>query len=482
MSAVRVGHSQTTGRLGTGISCDAIRTTALLAPTFVAVVLIVIAAPELDSTGAVGKVALQALGGAAIVLATAVARRQFRTLATRSGEVFVLALAFMMTSTSVMVIVAAFPALSPSAPLASGLAFATPLGAALLAMAALMPDATAERSETRSRFIVTGGVLCVAVLGLGAAIGAVWPGLRLASAGAVGLDHLARHSSMIGSIEGLTAMLFAIAAVGFARRARRHVPPRSARWLAIGAVSAAGAHLDYLLAPARTTSSVSVGDLLWAVSMCALAFGAFRQIESSWQRRHDEAVAEERSRLAREIHDSVAQELAFILGQSRDLVDAYPRERALADIASAAAHALDGARSAIYGLVSGSHHSLGEAVRARARELASRSGLELRLDVPDGIQASGEVENAILSIVQEAISNAARHADAGTLEISMRARGDTIAVRISDDGRGFDQVSVAPSRIGGFGLRSMHDRALALGGDLKLESTPGKGTTIEVEV
>jgi signal transduction histidine kinase len=137
---------------------------------------------------------------------------------------------------------------------------------------------------------------------------------------------------------------------------------------------------------------------------------------------------------------------------------------------------------AIYGLQSTSPGSFSERFQARAHELARRAGLRLTLTVPDEIEATDQVEHDVMSIVQEAISNAARHAGAQALEVSLRACGDRMSLRISDDGCGFESVSVAHSRTGGFGLRSMQERAWALGGDLKLESTPGQGTTVELEV
>jgi signal transduction histidine kinase len=178
----------------------------------------------------------------------------------------------------------------------------------------------------------------------------------------------------------------------------------------------------------------------------------------------------------------VATELDFILGRSRELAGLYPQERAFIDIASAATHALDGSRTAIRGLRAASSGNLTLAVQTRARELARRAGLQLTLDVPEQIEASAEVEHAVLSIVQEAIANASRHADAERLELSLRAHGDTILVRISDDGSGFDSVAIAPPRPGHLGLSSMQERAQILGGDLRLQSVRGHGTTIELEL
>lgn len=194
------------------------------------------------------------------------------------------------------------------------------------------------------------------------------------------------------------------------------------------------------------------------------------------------AVEQERKRIARELHDNVAQELAFIVGHSRWLMLSFPNERALADIESAAASALDSSRSMIYGLREATSHTLGSAVVRRARALAGREGLDLKVDVTEDLVATADVEDCLLSILREAISNAARHAHATTLEISLRIKGGLIELRISDDGRGFNSKLVALSEAGGFGLLSMKEHAEELRGQLTLTSTPGGGTTIVAAV
>jgi signal transduction histidine kinase len=196
----------------------------------------------------------------------------------------------------------------------------------------------------------------------------------------------------------------------------------------------------------------------------------------------DRAVQEERRRLARELHDGIAQELAFILAQSRRLAKIFPEERALADIGSAAEHALHGSRAAIYGLQETTSPTLGAAIEARSQQLAGRAGLELKLNIEDEIESSAKAEHGVLSILHEAISNAVRHGEATRMEISLAAREDTILLRISDDGRGFVPEWRAPTSTGGLGLWSMLHRAEALDGELRLESAPGRGTTIELAI
>jgi signal transduction histidine kinase len=192
------------------------------------------------------------------------------------------------------------------------------------------------------------------------------------------------------------------------------------------------------------------------------------------------AVAEERRRLARELHDGVAQDLAFIVSQSLRLTRSFPDEPALERVATAAERALADSRTIIRGLTRSEATTLAAAVCDQAHEMTERAGLRLELEVADDIEATAEVEHAVLRISREAISNAARHADATTVAISVSSTPDGLRVRVADDGRGFDPAHMARSGSAGFGLVSMDERARALGGEMRLESQPGAGTVVEL--
>lgn len=271
---------------------------------------------------------------------------------------------------------------------------------------------------------------------------------------------------------------------------RRHVKrraegPRSGdtRWplwllaasIAIGAFVVAAPQLGFA-SPAGDSVLVTIAG---AATVLATAV-AVVQYERARRTERESAVQQERRRLARELHDGVAQELAFIVGQSRQLALAFPDERALADIGSAAANALDDSRLTIDALRRAASYTLGGAVEHRARVLADRAGLELQVQLAGDLSPTAELEHCLLAILQEAISNAARHAHATRLELSFSARGETIELRVSDDGCGFDQGRVQPSKDGGFGLLSMSERARELGGALTVESARGQGTMIDV--
>jgi signal transduction histidine kinase len=223
-----------------------------------------------------------------------------------------------------------------------------------------------------------------------------------------------------------------------------------------------------------------LGQLVTAVVGLALLARVVRERVSRREHEAALAVAEERRRLARELHDGVAQDLAFIVSQSLRLTRSFPDEPALDRIAAAAERALADSRTTINGLAKPGSTTLGAALCDQAHEIAERSGLQLTLEVVDGIETTAEVEHELLRIMREAISNAARHADATALAISVSSTADGLRLRIADDGRGFDPARIVTSGSGGFGLVSMDERARALGGEMRLESRPGVGTVVEL--
>ena len=443
-------------------------------------------------TGAV----LDTLGGGAVVLTTIVAGMRFSAVPTGASRALLVALAFSATSILLLAVVPTLVAVSLGSSLNAGTSAAWVFCGALLAWAAFARDSPVEVARTSSRLVARAAATSLAAIAAGAAIDIAWP--RLDSSPAQVL-HIASQSTLLTLGHGIAAALLAVAALGFALRAPRVAFPHLASWMAISATLASASCLDYLLNPsAQTSSAVSLADLVLTAGTLALAVGAVRELtsarrgereavtrefESARRGERDAAVREERKRVARELHDSVVQELAFIVGQSRRLADALPEESALADIGTAAAHALAGSRSVLYGLETVSSRSLAEAIRARAHALASRAGLQLTMDLAEHIKASGEAEHAVMAIVQEAFTNAARHSGATAMGILLAALGDTIVVRITDDGIGFDQVWASPpQQTGRFGLWNIRDRARELGGSLTVDSTPGVGTTIQAIV
>lgn len=194
------------------------------------------------------------------------------------------------------------------------------------------------------------------------------------------------------------------------------------------------------------------------------------------------ALAEDRERIARDLHDSVIQRL-FATGMSLQttnrLVVADPPmaqeriERAVDDLDVT----IREIRTAIFGLEQRRTSSTGlrAALLAIARESAGAIGAEPRLTLagPMDTLVPAPIADAVLAVVREALSNVARHAAAGTVEVEVAVDRD-VAVRIHDDG-----VGLAPDRSDGNGLRNLRERAVRLGGAATITSGASGGTTVE---
>ena len=201
------------------------------------------------------------------------------------------------------------------------------------------------------------------------------------------------------------------------------------------------------------------------------------------------AREDERAFISRELHDQLGQELA-----AQRYALAFTRKR-YQDEPAAIARNLDElddlqgrialtVRSIVTQLrpVVLDDQGLRAALDWLVRQTAERTGLTCTL-VMDGDEAAltGEQPIAIFRIVQEAITNALRHADPQRIAVSVRL-GATLEVDIADDGAGFDPAQARPSARGGAGLIGMRERAQALGGDLTVDSRPGAGTTVRLRL
>jgi signal transduction histidine kinase len=191
-------------------------------------------------------------------------------------------------------------------------------------------------------------------------------------------------------------------------------------------------------------------------------------------------VADERRRVARDLHDGLAQEVAFIASQTKHLAVQSGDQR-LDEIAVAAERALDDSRAVVGALTRSSGMPLNASIALQAQEFARRWGLRVQLALEPEVTAAPAKEEAILRILGEALSNAARHAEASTVDISLDHRSGPLRVAVSDDGRGFDaEEECLAAR--GFGLRTMCERARLVGGDVRFVSEPGRGTRVEIAI
>ncbi|MFE7171970.1 sensor histidine kinase [Streptomyces sp. NPDC057616] len=200
-------------------------------------------------------------------------------------------------------------------------------------------------------------------------------------------------------------------------------------------------------------------------------------------------VADERRRLAAEIHDTIAQGLTGIIAQLQVVVNAPDRDQAREHTGRAmelARHSLGEARRSVHNLapVALENDGLPEALKKTVAEWGERTGVRAEFTVTGTAeQLHEEVSATLLRIVQEALSNAARHARATRVGVTLSFLGDEVILDIRDDGTGFDPLALpARTSAGGFGLDGMRARAERIAGSLAVESEPGHGTALSARV
>jgi signal transduction histidine kinase len=198
---------------------------------------------------------------------------------------------------------------------------------------------------------------------------------------------------------------------------------------------------------------------------------------SAHQMLEHQATADERRRIARELHDGLAHELAFIASRTRRSARRPSSEGDSGELARAADRALDEARRAITVLSSARQQSLTSAVAQTAEDLTFRHGIGLTLELAEGIDTSADVTENILRIVREAITNAANHGKPSRVTVKLGC-DDGVRLIVEDDGCGFDVAGEL--RSAGFGLVSMEERAATIGAEFAVDSSPSRGTRIEV--
>ncbi len=207
-----------------------------------------------------------------------------------------------------------------------------------------------------------------------------------------------------------------------------------------------------------------------------------------YERSRELTIAEERSRLAHELHDAVSQKLFSLrltAQAATALVDRDPARAKdeLHQVATLAAEAADELRAAVVELRPAAleEDGLVATLRTQIQVLDRAHGARVTF-TGRGVKAlPAAQEEAMLRVAQEALHNALRHSGADHVEVTLHRRGAGAGLRITDDGSGFDPHTVR--RAGRhLGLVSMRDRAGGAGGRLTVRSTPGEGTTIEMEV
>jgi len=272
----------------------------------------------------------------------------------------------------------------------------------------------------------------------------------------------------------LQAFIDLAAVVGWGEHFRRHGDDL-ARWLALAFTLMLFAALQLLFVPLLGSTYVSQGDFLRMLGYGVLLVGAWRAIRFA---EFGRAVAEERARVAREIHDGLAQYLFAISTHAQMLEAGAPLGESVPRLKEAATLAQQEARYAILALSSASGTAPFDAALRRYVEFLTADGeLEVELDIDPGIRLAPDEQIEIFRIVQEGLANVRRHAGASRAEVTigMRPYGERF-VTIRDDGTGFD----GEERLAGQGLKNMRARAESIEGGFTLRSRPGGGTALEV--
>jgi two-component system, NarL family, sensor kinase len=198
------------------------------------------------------------------------------------------------------------------------------------------------------------------------------------------------------------------------------------------------------------------------------------------------ARAEERARIAREIHDTLAQGLTAIAlhieGGINQLERDPPRARERLEQALALCRAsLEDARRSVLDLrtVPLAGKSLVEALGATGRAFTAETGIRVHVHAEGDLHLPLRTEAELFRIAQEALTNVRRHARATDVAITVRPRGSRVQLVVRDDGQGFDATARHEGR---YGLLGMRERARLLGGAVRVEGRPGRGTVVRVTV
>lgn len=312
----------------------------------------------------------------------------------------------------------------------------------------------------------------------------------LLSLGAVGLSELCGrllHSSLIVSddrvIHGFdaamqrplalmlalsTAGLFAYAAVALIRGEERDQGILGL--LAGAAILLAVSRLYYVALPGGPPTWLSSREVLRLFAAGLIVSAAVREELQDRRMLAEIAALAERRRVARDLHDGIAQDLAFIAAHGAQIANEAGSEH---PVAIAARRALAVSRGTISEL-SSTPPSSADALQAVAHELRKRFQVAIDVDVQPGAEVRADAQDDAVRIVREAIANSVRHGGASEIRVSLTRHGSGSVLSIRDDGRGLG------ARPEGFGVGSMRDRAAVLGGELTLRNRPEGGTEIEV--
>jgi two-component sensor histidine kinase len=235
------------------------------------------------------------------------------------------------------------------------------------------------------------------------------------------------------------------------------------------------------------TSVLCVAAFAWVVTLRRQVRAQTHIIQQKIER---EAVLEERTRIAREFHDTLEQQLGAVLLQmqaARSRLDSSPDfvRRVLHLVESMLRHTQSEARHSVWDLRARAleNGTLGTALATTVNYVRNGSGVEVKVAITgDPRPLPGRIENHLLRIGQEATANAIKHGAAANVGIELNYQTAAVRLIVEDDGKGFTTDVAASGEAGHFGLLGMRERAEKIGGRFNVASAPGNGTRIEVAV
>ena len=273
----------------------------------------------------------------------------------------------------------------------------------------------------------------------------------------------------------LLALLYLAGMVGFGLRFRRWLEDLDS-WLALAATLWLFSSLNFIFRPLLPGDKAALGDFLRLLACVLLVVGVWRGIRSA---EFGRAVSEERTRVAGEIHDGLAQYLFALSTHLNMLRTGAALETVLPRLEEVAALAQQEARFAVLALSSAGGSAPFDAALHRYVEFLCADGeLEVEVEIDSDIRLAPDEQIEVFRIVQEGLANVRKHANATWAEVRIGESGGKRTVTVRDDGDGLEQDGSKPGA--GQGLKNMRRRADSIGADFTVSSRPGTGTTLEV--
>jgi signal transduction histidine kinase len=325
--------------------------------------------------------------------------------------------------------------------------------------------------------------------------------------GAAGVQQLLQEPRFSGAlpdvttvgllIEAVSAALFLVGVVLYRRSYLRNGPVADG-YMAVAMLIGAFAEIHFYFYPGVYSGLVTTSEALRLAFFVVLLAGIYDESRSDLRALRsayaaldrlrlseaERATLEERTRLARELHDGLAQDLWFAKLKHERLVTFVPEEhQGLAvEVTQAIDAAIAEAKQAVVTMRASDDRDrpLEELMSRAIDDFALRSGVRVDFsaaDLPMSLAPRTQVE--VLRVLQEALTNVRRHADATVVRVSAEAQNDVLRLTITDNGRGFRPEETSGE---GLGVQGMKERARLMGGVLRVTSQPSAGTTVELTV